>query len=282
MIHPRTGFILEPGLDSKAESELELDLEESIKEAELALESKKEAELAFKLKKKSHGFYVGADIGQAVDPSALCVVEHVSDGSHDEFHVRYCQRLPLNTPYAVVVSATKQVVDQLLAQTHRVYLGVDATSVGRPVTELMEKVKLKPTKITVTSGNTSNFDGKTGFWHVSKTELVTGGQLALGRGQLKIGEEIEHMQILIDELTWYTVKPNIATGNTVYEAHRERDHDDLTFSMLICIWMANREAKRLHALNTYKMVAVSSEDIETAPQYHSAFEGRELTRLPRY
>jgi hypothetical protein len=175
----------------------------------------------------------------------MVVVEHLSsEATGDEFHVRYAQRLPLNTPYGVVVSAVKQLIDQLLKQTYRVYLGVDATSVGRPVVELMKNVGLKPVKITVTGGSTSSFDKNTGFWHVSKVELVSGGQLALGRNQLKIGDEIAHKQILLDELAAYSVKPNINTGNMVYEAHRERDHDDLTFSLLVCLWLAYREARR--------------------------------------
>lgn len=219
-----------------------------------------------------HGFFVGVDIGQARDPSAMVVVEHLSSEKlGDEFHVRYCQRLPLNTPYGVVVSATKQLVDQLLEYSYKVYLGVDATSVGRPVVELMKNVGLKPVKITVTGGSTSSFDPKTGFWHVSKVELVSGGQVVLGRGQLKIGDDIEHKQILLDELAAYSVKPNIATGNVAYEAHRERDHDDLTFSLLVCLWLAVREARRGgHELVTSNM-EVEKKGIHTDPTRVSVF-----------
>jgi hypothetical protein len=190
----------------------------------------------------SHGFYIGCDVGQAQDYSALVAVEHKTnlEGMH-EFHVRYCSRLPLGTPYGKVVSAAAQLVDYL-KQYGPVVLGVDATGCGRPLIEAMRERKLKPVAITVTGGMTAHREN--GFLLIPKKELISSASLLLGRGQLKIAKDIQFRDTLLNELENYAVKVNIATGAESYEAWKTSIHDDLTFSLCICCFLALKESRK--------------------------------------
>ena len=70
-------------------------------------------------------FIVGADIGQARDPTALAVIE----AEAEMILVRHLERLPLGTPYPDAVKRIGEVVQTLPGAE----LVVDATGVGRPV-----------------------------------------------------------------------------------------------------------------------------------------------------
>jgi len=192
----------------------------------------------------SHGYFVGVDVGQAQDYSCLLATEHITnlEGVH-EFHVRYCQRLPLGTPYGKVVSATAQLVNFLKQSGHGpVVLGLDATGCGRPVAEAMREIGLKPMAITVTGGATANYQN--GFYHIPKKELISSASLLLGRGQIKIAKDIEFRDTLLNELENYAVKVNIATGGESYEAWRSSIHDDLTFALCITCYLGLKAARR--------------------------------------
>ncbi len=72
-------------------------------------------------------FIVGADIGQARDPTALGVIETAAD----KLQVRHLERLPLGTPYPQVVDRIADLVGGLPGAE----LVVDATGVGRPIVD---------------------------------------------------------------------------------------------------------------------------------------------------
>src|SRR5437764_163730 len=67
-------------------------------------------------------FYLGVDLGQAQDPTAIAVVERVDRcGDFDhvhwvhklkrEYHLRHLERVPLGTNYLDVVERVKEVWD---------------------------------------------------------------------------------------------------------------------------------------------------------------------------
>src|SRR5258708_25403961 len=87
--------------------------------------------------------FVGLDLGQSQDPSALSIVERaeVFPGEMNwvtyeqrrpmRFRVLYLERMLLGTPYPRVVERGRQVVRQS-AQQARCTLGVDGTRPGTP------------------------------------------------------------------------------------------------------------------------------------------------------
>ena len=112
-------------------------------------------------------FYVGLDLGQSNDYTALAVVEKTKageTGDAPDLHLRYLERYPLRTPYPEMVARVAALVeDPQLRSTHLdSFLGhrvleepellVDATGVGRPVVDLFKERGLRYKAITITGG----------------------------------------------------------------------------------------------------------------------------------
>src|SRR5262249_46163304 len=119
-------------------------------------------------------FFVGVDLGQSRDFTAIAVVErgeHVTDAAAPLrrrpyiltgapsaataaapvklYDVRHCGRPRLGTPYPDVV---RRVCDLLGRLGTGATLVVDATGVGRPVVDLFEAAHVYPIAVTLTGG----------------------------------------------------------------------------------------------------------------------------------
>src|SRR5260370_23048349 len=102
---------------------------------------------------ESSRFFVGFDLGQSRDHSALAVVERdeISVGEMDyatyerprvrRFRMQFLERLALGTPYQTVVERVRQVVRQRPLMG-RCTLVMDATGVGAPVLDLLRVANL--------------------------------------------------------------------------------------------------------------------------------------------
>ena len=119
---------------------------------------------------------IGADLGQAQDPTALAVAEV----HPPEFHVRHLERLPLGMPYPRVVERIADLFDKLPDAT----LVVDATGVGRAVLDQMREAGLEPVPVTITGGRHTSFDGL--HWRVPKQALLRPLVAATEAGRLKV------------------------------------------------------------------------------------------------
>ena len=104
-------------------------------------------------------YFVGLDLGQKRDHSAVAVVERV-DGRRafqatttDRLLVRFAERMALGTPYPIVVERVRRIV-QSNALAGNCALAVDATGVGAPVVDMLRAARLgcELTAITITGG----------------------------------------------------------------------------------------------------------------------------------
>jgi hypothetical protein len=98
-------------------------------------------------------YFVGLDLGQSRDHSALAVVEradlildeidHVTYARLKErqYRVRFLERVALGTPYPNVVERVREVV-RAKPLAGRCTLVVDATGVGAPVVDLLQRAQL--------------------------------------------------------------------------------------------------------------------------------------------
>jgi hypothetical protein len=98
-------------------------------------------------------YFLGLDLGQAADYSALAILERQPRASSKEppvFHCRHLQRWPLKTPYPQIVEDVYNYVDSDDLQkresdreegwsSDRPTLAIDATGVGAPVVDLFNK-----------------------------------------------------------------------------------------------------------------------------------------------
>jgi hypothetical protein len=177
-------------------------------------------------------FFVGLDLGQASDYTALSVIE----SKEGQYQVRHLQRYKLGTPYPAVVAD----VVKVMATLPDSILVVDNTGVGRPVVDLFRQAQLRLVAVTITGGDTAAFDG--GAWRVPKRDLVGALAVKFQTGTLKIAEALPEAKTLVDELLNFKVKINLKTAHDSYEAWREGVHDDLVLSVALALWYASRQA----------------------------------------
>ena len=197
-------------------------------------------------------YWLGLDLGQANDYSALCVVEK----AEDNLHVRYASRVPIRTSYERIARGVVRRLCELepsgaFEKRFPIGLCVDGTGVGRPVVDMLSreigalgrsgpKVRFWP--VTITGGNRVARQGS--FITVPKRDLITSALVALQNGKLKIAESIPEREILVEELLNYRVKINVATGHDTYEPWREGRHDDLLFATALATWAWEQTAKQ--------------------------------------
>ena len=118
-------------------------------------------------------YFLGLDLGQAADWSALAVLERsrAQQGQHAwQFGCRGLKRWPLGTSYPAIVDDVAELVDK--PPLRYAHLVIDGTGVGRPVVDMFAKamlpVKLAP--VLITAGSKETFDD--GYYHVAKVILT--------------------------------------------------------------------------------------------------------------
>jgi hypothetical protein len=123
-----------------------------------------------------------------------------------------------------------------LAETETALI-VDATGVGRPVVDMLERAKLTPLAITITGGDVVTRE-RHGF-RVPKRDLIGGLQVLLQTDRLKFAGHLPAVPQLVQELTEYRVKIDPATAHDSYNA-REGAHDDLILAVAVAAWVAEQ------------------------------------------
>ena len=208
-------------------------------------------------------FYVGLDLGQRVDHSAIAVVERPLPRLHQTampafsdwrsrqeagqpLLVRHLERVPLGTPYPRVVARVREIV-----KGHELAGGcsvaVDATGVGAPVVEMLRSAGLgcELHAITITGGERATcHSGMRGTeWSVPKQDLLSGVQLLLEQGVLRIARDLREAGSLVKELL--DVRTTVRTtagsrGQMRVGADGHGEHDDLVIALALACWSAGR------------------------------------------
>ena len=204
----------------------------------------------------SEGFVIGCDLGQANDYTALCVLEKLRDttstieqkgfepptcitSTRNIFHLRHLQRLKLGTGYPQVVDIVGVMLKALPAAKQAPALVVDATRVGRPVIDMMQKAGLRPIAITITGGFDEN-RVLSNDWRIPKRNLVSTLAVLLQSGRLKVAPDLAEGETFVSELSNFKVKIS-AAGHDSYNAWRESIHDDLVLSVALAAWFGERK-----------------------------------------
>jgi len=180
-------------------------------------------------------FYIGWDVGQAADYSALCVLERHGPG----YLVRHLERRPLDEPYP------KQ-VDHLFGMWFRKplrdankLLAIDYTGVGRPVYDLVLDRGIGPTVgISITGGDTATWQDDRKRARVPKRDLVSLLQVFAQNNRLKVAQNLKYGPVLAQELQSFKVKIDSRTAHDSYGSWREGEHDDLILSLACGLWAA--------------------------------------------
>lgn len=191
-------------------------------------------------------FYVGLDLGQSSDPSALVIAEKRS-ACPPSYDVRHAQRWPLDTSYVDVVAD----VGALTRDPSLVggcSLVADATGVGAPVLDQFRRAGLKPAGVTITAGTTVTVEPNGRDARVPKRDLIATVAVLLEGRRLRIAGSLPLAGLLVRELGTFRRRVSPA-GNELYASWRENEHDDLVLALAVGVWYAEHGPKPAgHAL----------------------------------
>lgn len=205
-------------------------------------------------------YWLGVDLGQSHDYTALSVVEKIwgKPGPEGDVllnekdvmnNVLLLERLPLGTPYPEMVEIIGERFKALQAQRGRInsegwqevsiHLAVDATGVGKAVVDMLVPIDPQLRAISITGGDAVNRQRHMGYlaYGVPKRELVSGFQVLLQSRRLRVAQGIPEAANLMSEMKNFRYKLTQA-GNDTYAAWRESDRDDLVLSVAIALWCA--------------------------------------------
>jgi hypothetical protein len=179
-------------------------------------------------------FYVGLDLGQRRDHSAIAVVEKVLP----RLLVRHLERVPLGTSYTAVVSRMREIVQHVELRGHCA-LVVDGTGVGAPVVDALRAARLgcELCAVTITGGDHEHGHG--GAWSVPKRDLIAGVQVLLERGELRIAKALLEAGSLVRELLDMRITM-AGNGRVRLGADGFGEHDDLVIALALGCWRARQ------------------------------------------
>jgi hypothetical protein len=197
----------------------------------------------------SSEYFVGLDLGQAADPSAIAVVQRAElvgewDGAafthrrEIELRLRHLERMELGMKYPEIERKVSRMMgSEAMAGT--CCLLVDATGVGRPVVDHLRESGLgeKMLAVMVTGGQMARSEG--GFEYVPKRDLIVGLQLLFEDEALRISAELKHVGTLKQEMADMQVRIT-PSGTEQFGAWREGEHDDLVFAVALACWGAKK------------------------------------------
>lgn len=183
-------------------------------------------------------WFLGLDLGQALDYTVLVAMERVAKGSAGHYAIRHLERFPLRTPYPKIVEHVVGLVQRgPLAGS---FLAVDQTGVGRAVVDLLWQAALNAylRPVTITAGHRIGGDG--GSYHVPKKELVGALQVLLQTRRLHISSRLPLAPLWQQEMQVFQTK--IVSLHELYGAPGKGQHDDLVLATALAAWVGEHTA----------------------------------------
>ena len=202
------------------------------------------------LSKVEHRYFLGLDLGQSNDSTAIAVARRVrflhtkEAGSRDPhwteekpsvFQVGYLERVPLGMTYPAIVNHVARLL-QRAVWVGNIDLVIDQTGVGRPVCDLFASAGIPFIAVTITGGESESRDGRN--YRVPKGLLVSGVQALLHEGHLHIQKDLPESATLVRELQDFRV--NFTAAGAMTFGAREAKHDDLVLALALAVWRSRQ------------------------------------------
>lgn len=174
-----------------------------------------------------------------MDPTAVAVAEQeLPEGSEAAlFIIRHLERLPLGTAYPDVATRLAAIVAGVrVHSTGMLTLRVDATGVGQPVVDLLERALPDgpyPIAVYFTHGDRYEVDHAHSRATLGKAYLVSRLQALLQTGRIKLPRTAEAEQ-LAKELLDYEIRVD-QNANDTYGAFKVGTHDDLVTALGLAV-----------------------------------------------
>lgn len=199
--------------------------------------------------------FLGFDVGQAQDPSALALLElkrtPYVEGKVTKEDIRFrliaLERIPLGTLYPDVLDKVARNIARPPMTTERgelmTELVIDATGVGRPIVDMARKRNLRPIAVTITGGEVESSDDWR--WRVPKRNLVMALNLVLQTDRLQFAADLDELDLLKEQMRNFKVKLS-QKGHDSYEADGADEHDDLVLCLSLAVWRALKHVPNLY------------------------------------
>ena len=188
-------------------------------------------------------YIVGVDLGQASDPTAVCVLhcyserEDPAEPAKFYYDVRHLQRMPLGMSYPAIVHDVAITLDRPplrgIAE-----LVIDETGDGRAVGDIFVQSGLKPVRVTITAGLEEGQSGSRRYT-VPKSLLISTLDAKLHTGELRFAKDLREASAMESELKDFRRHVSEA-GRYSFEA-RSGKHDDLVLATAIALWRAEKK-----------------------------------------
>ena len=184
--------------------------------------------------------FVGVDLGQAHDYTAIVVVEGCQ--YHDFYRVVSLERMR-HVDYPIIVKRVEDIVNSYVRTGENTHLIVDKTGVGAPVVDLMFTKNLNPVGISISGEGKPictflNQWKSRQSWTCPKRDLVHNLLLQAQLGKFRVLDTLPLAQVLLDEMLNFKIKIDIKTGHDSYGTWREGEHDDLVLAVALALWWA--------------------------------------------
>jgi hypothetical protein len=195
-------------------------------------------------------FVMGVDLGQSVDPTAICILQHRVEPRDDweiikkdkvtrqratvTFDVRHLERVALGVSYPEIVQHCMTLLARPPLRDGCDFV-IDETGVGRAVGDMFDAAGMAPVKVQITAGNETTSLG-TRRWGVPKALLVSTLDARLHSGQLRFAAALSDGAAMAEELKDFQ-RHVTAAGRATYAARTGR-HDDLVLAVAIALWRA--------------------------------------------
>lgn len=224
-----------------------------------------------------YSYYLGLDLGQTADYSALTIIEepvwtmqdwyspamfstkvlqrimesNFYDGRppNPPIYLRHIERFDLGTRYPTIVRRVSALMRREPMASRPSVLLVDKTGVGAGVVDMLYEAWLNPISITIHGGSNVGLDPSGKGYRVPKRDLVGAVQVPLQNGKLGISRHLELAKVLKEELLNFRMKIDPRTAHDSYEHWRENDKDDLVLATAIPLWYRKWLAEHLEMAN---------------------------------
>ena len=194
-------------------------------------------------------FYLGLDLGQARDFSAIAIAERRTETTGrspvtfapettTRVIVHHLERIPLRTPYPQVVQRVQALAHHPVFENRRLEIVIDSTGVGAVIRDLLRDARLGVAEgrhirlipVTLTGGEQVNH--LPGDVHsVPRHDLLSNLRVLLEKRMLTIAARGPASEALRTEfLRWGT----------------RSAHDDLIFAVALACWRAGTPPRSLH------------------------------------
>ena len=192
-------------------------------------------------------YFVGLDIGQIRDYTALVIAGRRYVGDHERgwvgiYDIIHLQRFPLGTAYPKVVDDVANFFQDPRLRLNRTYFIMDATGVGLPVKQQFNQRHLRPVAVWITGGF-SETASPNGLINVPKVDLVSSLIVVFQGRRIKIAANLRFADVVRDELHSFGYKVNPGTAAVTYEAASEKVHDDLVVAISLITWYGENKIR---------------------------------------